>query len=70
MIFIFKFQISTPPPPLLLLISDKSLSTYKSDKAEVCILFNNNFDFQIEKAFIDPRHCLRQLNNRDEFNLT
>ena len=30
-------------------------STYKSNKAGVCILFNNNFDFQIEKVFIDPQ---------------
>lgn len=30
-------------------------STYKSNKAGVCILFNNNFDFQIEKAYIDPQ---------------
>ena len=30
-------------------------STYKSNIAGVCILFNNNFDFQIEKVFIDPQ---------------
>ena len=30
-------------------------SNYKSNKAGVCILFNNNFDFQIEKVFIDPQ---------------
>jgi len=29
-------------------------STYKSNKAGVCILFNNNFNLQIEKLFIDP----------------
>ena len=29
-------------------------STYKSNKAGVCILFNNNFDFQIEKGYTDP----------------
>ena len=31
------------------------LSNYKNNKAGVCILFNNNFDFQIEKVFIDPQ---------------
>ena len=30
-------------------------STYKSNKAGVCILFNNNFDFQIEKTYTDPQ---------------
>ena len=30
-------------------------STYKSNKAGVCILFNNNFDFQIEKVYTDPQ---------------
>ena len=30
-------------------------SNYTSNKAGVCILFNNNFNFQIEKVFIDPR---------------
>ena len=32
-----------------------TVSNYKSNKAGVYILFNNNFDFQIEKAFIDPQ---------------
>ena len=30
-------------------------STYKSNKAGVYILFNNNFDFQIEKTYTDPQ---------------
>ena len=30
-------------------------SNYKSNKAGVCILFNNNFNLQIEKVFIDPQ---------------
>ena len=30
-------------------------SNYTSNKAGLCILFNNNFNFQIEKVFIDPR---------------
>ena len=30
-------------------------TTYKSNKAWVCILFNDNFDFQIQRAFIDPQ---------------
>ena len=30
-------------------------SNYKSNKAGVCILFNNNFNFQIDKIFIDPK---------------
>ena len=30
-------------------------SNYKSNKAWFCILFNNNFNFQIEKVFIDPQ---------------
>ena len=29
-------------------------SANKSNKAGVCILFNNNFNLQIEKLFIDP----------------
>ena len=30
-------------------------STYKSNKAGVCILFKYNFDFQIEKVYTDPQ---------------
>ena len=30
-------------------------SNYKSNKVGVCILFNNSFDFQIEKVCIDPQ---------------
>ena len=30
-------------------------SNYKSNKAGVCILFNNNFKLQIEKVFIDTQ---------------
>ena len=30
-------------------------SNYKGNNAGVCILFNNNFDFQIEKVFIDTQ---------------
>ena len=29
-------------------------SAYESNKAGVCILFNNNFNLQIQKLFIDP----------------
>ena len=29
-------------------------STYESNKAGVCILFNNNFNLQIQKQYIDP----------------
>ena len=29
-------------------------STYASNKAGVCILFNNNFNLQVLKLFIDP----------------
>ena len=30
-------------------------SNYKSNKAGVCVLFKNNFNFQIEKVFVDPQ---------------
>ena len=29
-------------------------STYESNKTGVCILFNTNFNLQIQKPFIDP----------------
>ena len=29
-------------------------STYSSNKAGVCILFNNNFNLQIQRLFVDP----------------
>ena len=29
-------------------------SAYESNKAGVCILFNNNFSLQIERTFVDP----------------
>ena len=33
-------------------------SNYKSNKAGVCILFNDNFNLQIKKVFIDPKDVL------------
>ena len=46
-------------------------STYKSNKAGVCILFNNNFKLQIQKLFIDPlaRFIICDIN-ANEKNLT
>lgn len=31
------------------------LAATRANKVWVCILFNNNFDFQIKKVFIDPQ---------------
>ncbi len=29
-------------------------STYSSNRAGVCVLFNNNFNLQIQRLFVDP----------------
>ena len=43
-------------------------SSFESNKAGVCILFNNNFNLQIQKLFIDPfgRFIIRDINANEE----
>ena len=43
-------------------------STYKSNKAGICLLFSNNFKLQIQKLFIDPlgRFIICDINANDK----
>ena len=43
-------------------------SSFESNKAGVCILFNNNFNLQIQKLFIDPfgRFIIRDINANEQ----
>ena len=46
-------------------------SCYSSSKAGVCVLFNNNFNLQIQKAFCDSwgtLYCMRYQSRTNEHN--